>query len=219
MIRLENISLSYDAKTPILSDVSIHIEAGSFHFVTGNSGAGKTSLLKLIFLAQRPSAGEIFLFGQQVSALKRYELPDIRRRIGVVFQDFRLIDHLDIYQNVTLPLRVAGQREVSYRENARELLDWVGLGERMHALPATLSGGEKQRAAIARAVIARPHLIVADEPTGNVDSEIGDRLLRLLEELNKMGTTVIVATHDQHIWRSFAHPRLHLTHGQLELLK
>ncbi len=219
MIRLDNISLSYDTKTPILSDVSIHIEAGSFHFVTGNSGAGKTSLLKLIFLAQRPSAGEIFLFGQQVSALKRYELPDIRRRIGVVFQDFRLIDHLDIYQNVTLPLRVAGQREVSYRENARELLDWVGLGERMHALPATLSGGEKQRAAIARAVIARPHLIVADEPTGNVDSEIGDRLLRLLEELNKMGTTVIVATHDQHIWRSFAHPRLHLTHGRLELLK
>jgi cell division transport system ATP-binding protein len=219
MIRLENISLSYDTKTPILSDVSIHIEAGSFHFITGNSGAGKTSLLKLIFLAQRPSAGEIFLFGQQVSALRRQELPDIRRRIGVVFQDFRLIDHLDIYQNVTLPLRVAGQREVSYRENARELLDWVGLGERMHALPATLSGGEKQRAAIARAVIARPHLIVADEPTGNVDSEIGDRLLRLLEELNKMGTTVMVATHDQHIWRSFAHPRLHLTQGRLELLK
>ncbi len=185
MIRLENISLSYDTKTPILSDVSIHIEAGSFHFISGNSGAGKTSLLKLIFLAQRPSAGEIFLFGQQVSALKRHELPDIRRRIGVVFQDFRLIDHLDIYQNVTLPLRVAGQREVSYRENARELLDWVGLGERMHALPATLSGGEKQRAAIARAVIARPHLIVADEPTGNVDSEIGDRLLRLLEEIGR----------------------------------
>jgi cell division transport system ATP-binding protein len=219
MIRLENISLSYDTKTPILSDVSIHIEAGSFHFISGNSGAGKTSLLKLIFLAQRPSAGEIFLFGQQVSALKRHELPDIRRRIGVVFQDFRLIDHLDIYQNVTLPLRVAGQREVSYRENARELLDWVGLGERMHALPATLSGGEKQRAAIARAVIARPHLIVADEPTGNVDSEIGDRLLRLLEELNKMGTTVMVATHDQHIWRSFAHPRLHLSQGRLELLR
>lgn len=219
MIRLENISLSYDTKTPIFSDVSVHIEAGSFHFITGNSGAGKTSLLKLIFLAQRPTAGEIYLFGHKVSTLQRHELPDIRRRIGVVFQDFRLIDHLDIYQNVTLPLRVAGQREVSYRENARELLDWVGLGARMDALPATLSGGEKQRAAIARAVIARPHLIVADEPTGNVDAEIGDRLLRLLEELNKMGTTVMVATHDHHIWRSFSHPRLHLTRGRLEFLR
>lgn len=216
MIRLDQIELRYGDQPPIFSDISIEIPAGSFHFITGSSGAGKTSLLRLIFLALRPTHGDVSLFGQRVSAMRRDQLPAIRRRIGVVFQDFRLIDHLSVYENVTLPLRVAGQRAQSYRANALELLDWVGLGARVNALPETLSGGEKQRAAIARAVIGRPHLIVADEPTGNVDPEIGERLLRLLDELNKMGTTVLVATHDQHIWQRFGHRRLHLADGTLQ---
>ena len=142
----------------------------------------------------------------------------MRRQIGVVFQDFRLIDHLSVYQNVTLPLRIAGKREAAYRDNVIELLRWVGLGHQMDTKPETLSGGEKQRAAIARAVIARPRLIVADEPTGNVDPEMGIRLLRLLDELNKMGTTILIATHDNYIWSSFNHPRLHLENQHIQRL-
>ncbi len=216
MIHLENIGLQYDGAAPIFKDVSLTIEKGSFHFLTGQSGAGKTSLLQLIFLARRPTSGNLSIFGKNISSLPRDQLPAIRRRIGVVFQDFRLIDHLSVYENVTLPLRVAGQKEVKFQDNAHELLKWVGLGERLNALPETLSGGEKQRAAIARAVIGRPHIIVADEPTGNVDPEIGFRLMRLLDELNKMGTTIIVATHDQKIWESFKHPRLNIANGQVE---
>jgi len=218
MIHLDNIGLQYGEAQPIFKDVSLTIDKGSFHFLTGQSGAGKTSLLQLIFLARRPTSGHISLFGQNISSLPREQLPAIRRRIGVVFQDFRLIEHLSVYENVTLPLRVAGQKEITYRANAVELLKWVGLGARLNALPETLSGGEKQRAAIARAVISRPHIIVADEPTGNVDPEIGLRLMRLLDELNKMGTTIIVATHDQKIWESFGHPRLNISNGQVERL-
>jgi cell division transport system ATP-binding protein len=216
MIELENISLRYEDGPPILQDVSLHIEPGSFHFLTGKSGAGKTSLLKLIFLALRPSRGKLSMFGKDIASLSRTELPEIRRQIGVIFQDFRLLNHLSVYENVTLPLRIAGQKELDYRKNAVELLSWVGLGDRLMSLPETLSGGEKQRAAIARAVIARPRLIIADEPTGNVDWEIGFRLLRLMEELNKMGTTVILATHDKKIWEQIDHPRLHIADSNLE---
>ncbi len=219
MISLRNISVQYGDASPIFSNISVDIPAGSFHFLTGNSGAGKTTLLKLIFLAQRPSTGTVSLFGQDVARVAHDKRPDIRRKIGVIFQDFRLIDHLSVYENVTLPLRIAGQKESDYRENSRELLHWVGLGDHLEALPHTLSGGEQQRAAIARAVISRPHLIVADEPTGNVDPEMGLRLLRLLDELNKTGTTVLVATHDQHIWQNLRHPRLHLAGGRMELVR
>ncbi|MBL6786591.1 MAG: ATP-binding cassette domain-containing protein, partial [PS1 clade bacterium] len=157
-------------------------------------------------------------FGQDVQKLSRGQLALMRRQIGVVFQDFRLIDHLTVYENVTLPLRIAGKREADYRDNVTELLRWVGLGHQMDSRPETLSGGEKQRAAIARAVIARPRLIVADEPTGNVDPEMGIRLLRLLDELNKMGTTVLIATHDNYIWSNFNHPRLHLEDQHIQRL-
>ena len=218
MIRLQNVSLNYDGGPNILDNIDLTLDEGSFHFLTGPSGAGKTSLLKLIFLAHRPSVGQLDLFGQNVSNLSRAQLAIMRRQIGVVFQDFRLIDHLTVYQNVTLPLRIAGKRETAYRDNVTELLRWVGLGQQMDSKPETLSGGEKQRAAIARAVIARPRLIVADEPTGNVDPEMGIRLLRLLDELNKMGTTILIATHDNYIWSSFSHPRLHLENQHIQRL-
>ncbi len=219
MISLRNIAVQYGTAPPIFSNITADIPTGSFHFLTGNSGAGKTTLLKLIFLALRPSQGSIELFGQNMDNLPPAQRPDIRRKIGVIFQDFRLIDHLTVYENVTLPLRIAGQKEPKYRDNSCELLNWVGLGNHLSALPHTLSGGEQQRAAIARAVISRPHLIVADEPTGNVDPEMGLRLLRLLDELNKTGTTVLVATHDQQIWQGLGHPRLHLSQGRMELLR
>ncbi|CAI8321573.1 MAG: cell division ATP-binding protein FtsE [Rhizobiales bacterium TMED143] len=218
MIRLKNVCLNYDGGPNILDNIDLALDEGSFHFLTGPSGAGKTSLLKLIFLAHRPSAGRLDLFGQDVQKLSRGQLALMRRQIGVVFQDFRLIDHLTVYENVTLPLRIAGKREADYRDNVTELLRWVGLGHQMDSRPETLSGGEKQRAAIARAVIARPRLIVADEPTGNVDPEMGIRLLRLLDELNKMGTTVLIATHDNYIWSNFNHPRLHLEDQHIQRL-
>ena len=218
MIRLQNVCLNYDGGPNILDNIDLALDEGSFHFLTGPSGAGKTSLLKLIFLAHRPSAGQLDLFGQNVTKLTRAQLAVMRRQIGVVFQDFRLIDHLSVYQNVTLPLRIAGKREAAYRDNVIELLRWVGLGHQLDTKPETLSGGEQQRAAIARAVIARPRLIVADEPTGNVDLEMGIRLLRLLDELNKMGTTILIATHDNYIWSTFNHPRLHLEDQHIQRL-
>ncbi|MDC0148385.1 cell division ATP-binding protein FtsE [Alphaproteobacteria bacterium] len=217
MIRLDHVNLRYEDGPEVLKDVNLHLAEGSFHFLTGPSGAGKTSLLKLIFLAHRPSSGSVSLMGRDIADLNRRQVALSRREIGVVFQDFRLIEHLSVYDNVTLPLKVAGKREANYRQDVIELLNWVGLGERMQALPATLSGGEKQRAAIARAVITRPRVIVADEPTGNVDPEMGLRLIRLLDELNKMGTTILLATHDQQLWTHFGHPRLHLENAQLHM--
>ncbi|HEX2804421.1 MAG TPA: ATP-binding cassette domain-containing protein, partial [Sphingomicrobium sp.] len=169
---------------------------GSFYFLAGASGAGKTSLLKLLYLAQRPTRGRIRLFGHDLSDAAREELPALRRRIGVVFQDFRLIRHLSAFDNVALPLRIAGRNEAEIASAVGEMLDWVGLGDRSGARPATLSGGEQQRVAIARAVITKPDLLVADEPTGNVDSDMAKRLLHLFAALNELGTTVVVATHD-----------------------
>lgn len=196
MVRFDNAGLRYDGREDILSDLSFHLPAGSMHFLTGPSGAGKTSLLKLIYLALRPSHGQIHLFGREVSSAPRRVLPELRRRIGVVFQDFRLIDHLSVLDNVALPLRIAGFKAEDYTEDVMELLNWVGLGARLDADPASLSGGEKQRVAIARAVVAKPDLLLADEPTGNVDPAVGLRLMRLFVELNKLGTTVVIATHD-----------------------
>ena len=219
MIRLENVSLRYQQGEDVLRHINLDIPQGAFRFLTGPSGAGKTSLLKLIFLAHAPSSGRLYLMGHDVSAQSRKSRALMRRHIGVVFQDFRLIDHLSVYENISLPLRIAGHKQSFWHENAVELLNWVGLGQRLDALPETLSGGEQQRAAIARAVITRPRIIIADEPTGNVDPEIGERLLRLLIELNKMGTTIVIATHDRQLWEKFDFPRLHLDNGQLALVR
>jgi cell division transport system ATP-binding protein len=149
-----------------------------------------------MLLALKPTRGFINFFGRMSNDLLPAEVTRLRRRIGVVFQDFRLLDHLTTYENVALPLRVQGREEASYRAEVVELLQWVGLGDRMNVLPPVLSGGEKQRAAIARALIVRPELLLADEPTGNVDPSLARRLLRLFTELNKSGTAVVIATHD-----------------------
>jgi cell division transport system ATP-binding protein len=190
------VGLRYGTGAEVLRDLDFRLAAGGFYFLTGPSGAGKTSLLKLLYLAQRPTRGRIRLFGEELSEAPREALPGFRRRIGVVFQDFRLIRHLSAFDNVALPLRIAGRSEAEVDSSVREMLDWVGLADRSSARPPTLSGGEQQRVAIARAVIARPELLVADEPTGNVDAEMASRLLRLFEALNGLGTTVVVATHD-----------------------
>ena len=196
MISFENVGLRYGMGGEILKDISFRIEPQSFQFLTGPSGAGKTTLLRLILFTLKPTRGLISLFGRDAGALDKDAITGLRRRIGVVFQDFRLLPHLTTYENVALPLRVQGREEASYRGEVVELLGWVGLGERMHALPAILSGGEKQRAAIARALIVRPELLLADEPTGNVDPTLARRLLRLFIELHKSGTSVVIATHD-----------------------
>lgn len=196
VVRFENVGMRYGVGPEILSDISFTIAPHSFQFLTGPSGAGKTTLLRLILLSVRPSRGLVSVFGEEVSGISSGALTSLRRRMGVVFQDFRLLDHLTTYENVALPLRVQGRAETSYRAEVVELLRWVGLGERMHVLPPLLSGGEKQRAAIARALIARPELLLADEPTGNVDPQLGRRLLRLFVELNRLGTSVLIATHD-----------------------
>ena len=196
VVQFEHVGMRYGLGPEVLSDVSFRIAPHSFQFLTGPSGAGKTTLLRLILLSVRPTRGTVSIFGEEVSGISSEKLTLLRRRMGVVFQDFRLLDHLTTYENVALPLRVQGRSETSYRAEVVELLRWVGLGERMHALPPLLSGGEKQRAAIARALIARPELLLADEPTGNVDPGLGRRLLRLFIELNRLGTSVLIATHD-----------------------
>lgn len=199
IVQFENVGLRYGTGAETLSDLSFSLSRGAFYFLTGPSGAGKTSLLKLLYLAQRPSRGQIRMFGENLVTAPRERLPAFRRRIGVVFQDFRLVQHLSAFDNVALPLRVAGTAEREITAPVREMLAWVGLQERADARPATLSGGEQQRVAIARAVIGRPDLLVADEPTGNVDPDMAQRLLHLFDGLNRLGTTVVVATHDLHL--------------------
>ncbi len=199
IVQFDNVGLRYGTEREVLSDVSFTLYPGSFYFLTGASGAGKTSLLRLLYLAQRPSRGIIRMFNTDVITVPRRRLPDFRRRIGVVFQDFRLVPHLSAFDNVALPLRVSGVPESEIIKPVGDMLDWVGLEQRRDARPATLSGGEQQRVAIARAVIARPEILVADEPTGNVDPDMALKLLRLFEALNRLGTTVVVATHDVHL--------------------
>ena len=217
MIRFENVGLRYGLGPEVLRDLSFRIEPKSFQFLTGPSGAGKTTLLRMLFLALRPSRGLVTMFDQDTAMLTKDGRATMRRRIGLVFQDFRLLDHMTTYENVALPLRVIGKDEADYRDEVVELLHWVGLGERMGALPPILSGGEKQRAAIARAVIARPQLLLADEPTGNVDPNLGQRLLRLFIELNKSGTSVVIATHDIALMDEFDARRLVLHEGRLHV--
>ena len=215
MVRFENVGVRYGVGPEVLRDINLHIEPGSFYFLTGASGAGKSSLLKLMYLALLPSRGCIQVFGEDISRTDRRKLPELRRRIGVVFQDFRLLSNLSIFDNVALPLRIAGDDEKRTRNNVAELLDWVGLGARLNDSPNTLSGGEQQRVAIARAVISKPALLLADEPTGNVDDRIAYRLLRLFEELHRTGTAVVVATHNDALVRRFSHPVLVLADNML----
>jgi cell division transport system ATP-binding protein len=217
VVRFENVGLRYGVGPEVLRDLTFRIDAKSFQFLTGPSGAGKTSLLRMLFLALRPTRGLVSMFDQDTATLSKDGRATMRRRIGLVFQDFRLLDHMTTYENVALPLRVLGKDEAAYRPEVVELLHWVGLGDRIGALPPVLSGGEKQRAAIARAVIARPQLLLADEPTGNVDPNLGQRLLRLFIELNKSGTSVVIATHDIALMDEFDARRLVLHEGRLHV--
>ncbi len=215
MIDLQHVGLRYGDGAAVLNDVSFSIAPGEMYFLTGSSGAGKSSLLRLLFMALKPTRGLVSLFGEDVSSLTRSQLPLLRRRIGVVFQDFRLLGHLSTFDNVALPLRVAGQRVEDYRQDVLDLLEWVGLKEQAYVYPDVLSGGEKQRAAIARAVISKPELLLADEPTGNVDPILAKRLLHLFLELNRLGTTVLMATHDEALVKQGKKPLLRLEAGQV----
>jgi cell division transport system ATP-binding protein len=215
MVRFENVGMRYGAGPEVLRDVSFALEPGSFTFLTGPSGAGKSTLLRLVYLAENPSRGLISLFGHDLAILKRADLPPLRRRIGVVFQQFRLLDHLSAFDNVALPLRLAGLRPTDYAHDVDELMSWVGLGEKLDNRPPTLSGGEQQRVAIARAVVAKPDLLLADEPTGNVDPDMGERLIRLFVELNRFGTTVMIATHDRALIESTRAREMRLIDGRL----
>jgi len=216
MIALENVGLRYGTGPEILRDLTFTIAPRSFQFLTGPSGAGKTSLMRLLSLALRPSRGFMSLFGEDVGVLSRRDVPAMRRRIGVVFQDFRLLDHLSTFDNVALPLRIQGRALHTYRADVDELLKWVGLAHRRNAFPPVLSGGEKQRVAIARALITQPDVLLADEPTGNVDPPMAKRLMRLFMELNRIGTAVVIATHDIALMDEVDARRLILFDGRLE---
>ncbi|MBU3260065.1 ATP-binding cassette domain-containing protein [Roseovarius sp. PS-C2] len=195
MIELENVAYSYGGGE-LLSDISLQLQPGSFHFLTGPSGAGKTTLLKLCYGALLPTTGDVRLFGTDVRGMERDDIALSRRRIGVVHQDCQFLDHLSVSENIALPLMVSGRDLLAEAANLKELTNWVGLTSRAEARPPELSGGERQRAALARAVIMSPDVVLADEPTGNVDWEMSQRLLRLLVELNRMGKTIMIATHD-----------------------
>ncbi len=207
--------MRYGDGPEVLADINLELEAGSFHFLTGPSGAGKSTLLRLFYLDEQPSRGRMMLFGQDVATVPRRQRPELRRRIGVVFQEFRLIEHLSALDNVALPLRIAGETEARVTEYVTDLLKWVGLADHIHALPSTLSGGQQQRVAIARAIITRPNLLVADEPTGNVDDALAIRLVALFDELNRLGTTVVIATHNEALIERFGHPVLDLDQGRV----
>jgi cell division transport system ATP-binding protein len=215
LVRLENIGKRYGTDADILHDVSLTLDPGGFYFLTGVSGAGKTTLLKIIYLSEPPTRGAITLFDTNVATAGRSVHNSLRRRIGIVFQDFRLVDHLSVRDNVALPLRIAGAPEREIRENVPELLGWMGMEGKLDYQPAQLSGGEQQRVAIARAIVRRPDLLIADEPTGNIDDEIAMLLVRVFERINKLGTTVLIATHDVAFARQFAHRRYHLDKGEL----
>ncbi|MDR1266868.1 MAG: ATP-binding cassette domain-containing protein [Holosporales bacterium] len=215
IVFMDRVSLRYQEGVSVLKSLSLRLFPRSFHFLTGSSGAGKSSLLRLLYLGLRPTAGTLKIFGSDVQKVSTKEASLLRRRVGVVFQDFNLIEHLSVLENVMLPLKVRQEHPSARREQARELLSWVGLEEYMDALPQRLSGGQRQRIAIARAVVGRPDLLLADEPTGNVDDKMARRLFHLFDGLHKMGTCVVIATHSRHFVDLFPHPELHLDSGRL----
>ena len=216
--RFENVGLRYGLGPEVLQDVSFSLPASSFHFLVGDSGAGKSSLLRLMYLALKPSRGLISLFGRDIQTTPRRDLPAVKRQIGVVFQEFRLLNHLSTFDNVALPLRVAGVKEADVTRHVVELLEWVGLKDHLKARPPTLSGGQQQRVSIARAVIARPKILLADEPTGNVDDRMALRLMHLFEELNRLGTTIVIATHNMALVERLGRPAMRISDGRLSVI-
>jgi len=213
LVALQHVAMEYLPGRPVLRDVSLNLAKGSFHFLTGPSGAGKSSLLSLLSLQHRASRGMITMFDKNVTTMPREELPKLRRRVGLVLQDYGLLPHLTIAQNVALPLKIAGEPEDQIDEKVRELLAWIELEPYHDVRPPLLSGGQKQRAAIARAVITKPDLLLADEPTGNLDAQLSLRFMYLFEALNRGGTTVLIASHDEHLISLFNYPTLRLQDG------
>ncbi|MFA5040111.1 MAG: cell division ATP-binding protein FtsE [Bdellovibrionales bacterium] len=217
LLSFENVSLSYAPNHNVLDNITFSLVEGGFYFLTGTSGAGKSSLLRLIYQADKPTKGQIHLFGKPLLPNNHKKQAELRRKIGIVFQDFRLIPHLTALENAALPLRLTDVGEDYIQRHTRELLEWVGVGDRMDAKPEELSGGEQQRVAIARAVVTKPKLLLADEPTGNVDESTALKLFHLFDELNKLGTAVILATHQSHLVYKFHKPALRLVQGRLKV--
>ncbi len=217
IIRFDHVSLYYPSGAPVFYNLNFSFYSSGFYFLTGASGAGKTSMMKLIYRDLKPSEGLVTVFGRDVTSLSNAELPLFRQKMGLVFQDCRLLPHLSVLDNVALALRITGMDLKRARNYGKELLYWVGLGDHLNYLPNSLSDGQKQRVGIARAVITRPLLLLADEPTGNVDDKAAFKLMQLFEELNKIGTTILVATHNRSLVDSFSHPELHLSQGQLSI--
>lgn len=215
MIRCQHLNKAYVSHQPVIENLSLHLQPGSFTFLMGASGAGKSTLLSMLSLALKPDSGSLELFGQDVTRLAHDELPDIRRQIGSVFQDYQLLNHLSVYENVALPLKIIGEDEAVIAAKVSELLEWIGLADKQHAKPTLLSGGQKQRLAIARAVINNPSIIIADEPTGNLDATLSMRLMHLFTTLNKIGTTILFATHDDHLVSHFDYDVIYLKDGQI----
>lgn len=217
MIELSHVGLRYDGGPEVLSDISLTLDDGSFHYLSGSSGSGKTSLMRLLHLGKLPTRGTINAFDHDVSKLSKSKRSDIRKQIGVIFQDFRLLNHLSIYDNIALPLRLSNQPEKKIKSAVTDMIEWIGLGDYTHSRPAFISGGQQQRVAIARAVITKPKILLADEPTGSLDDPMGDKIMVLFEELHKRGMALVVATHNKGTIKRFPHPVLKLKSGQLEV--
>lgn len=215
MMRLKDVSVGYTSEKPVLRSVSLHLEPGGFYFLTGPSGAGKSTLLRILGLTMPATQGDIHMFGKEVRRLSHDRMPELRRKIGMVFQDYQLLNHLTVRENVALPLKVAGEPPAAIQAKVHELLDWAGLARHADDYPPTLSGGMKQRAAIARAVINNPQVLLADEPTGNLDPALALKFMHLFQALNKMGTTILFATHDENLIAMFDYPVLRLKDGAL----
>ncbi len=218
IVEMQNVCIRYGDDPEVLSNIQLCLDKGSFHFLTGKSGAGKTSLLSMMYLSLMPSKGTVNVFGSNIGYASRNTMAMLRRKIGVVFQDFRLLEHLSAYDNVAIPLRIRAMNENEIQKRVKELLSWVELDKSMNKLCSTLSGGEKQRVAIARAVINRPEILLADEPTGNVDNDIASKLMKLFVELNKLGTTVVIATHSKDLITEYNYPQIHLENKSLKII-
>lgn len=217
IIDLQNVSVGYERSGDVLQNIYFSLLPGSFTFITGKSGAGKTTFLNMLYLVKKPSKGILKVFGNNINFSNRDTLAELRQKIGVVFQDFRLLEHLSVFDNIALPLRVRGMGEKEIYKRVTELLQWVELHKSIYKVCSSLSGGEKQRVAIARAVINRPEILFADEPTGSVDADIANKLMRLFVELNKVGTTVVLATHNEQLTSTYNYPRILLSNGSAKL--
>jgi cell division transport system ATP-binding protein len=215
ILQLDGVDLRYGDTPPVLHGLDLTLQAGSFHFLSGPSGAGKTSLLRLISLSHPPSRGTVRVFGREIDKINREELATLRQRIGVVFQDFRLLDHLSAFDNVALPLRIGGADEEQTARFVADMLGWLGLGDRLEARPAELSMGQRQLVCIARAVVAKPRLLLADEPTSNIDAKNAERLMNLFIQMHRLGTAVVIATHSAELLRRYPYAVLHIAQGRL----